>query len=249
MEGRRSTTQRVTVVPRAFAASCRLLAVEVYLEVGTRRAFAGATGWPGWNRSGRDEDRALEALLASAPRYAAAVQGVSPRFVAPASAADLEVVERLGGDATTDFGAPSIPPEADLAPVDRRELVRLQTLLEMAWAALDRAAGAAEGVELTTGPRGGGRVLDAIVAHVIGAETSYVARLAGPRPRIDEADPRASAEMVRIAVQEALTRAVLEGLPETGPRGGAIWSPRYFVRRTAWHALDHAWEIEDRSAT
>jgi hypothetical protein len=239
----------VTVVPRPLAASCRLLAVEVYLEVGTRRVFAGATGWPGWNRSGRDEDLALEALLASAPRFAAAVHGVSPRFVEPVTADDLEIVQRIDGDATTDFGAPSIPPEADLAPVDKRELVLLQTLLERAWTALDRAAVAAEGVELSTGPRGGGRVLDAIVAHVIDAETSYVARLAAPRPRIDEADARASAEMVRTAAQEALSRAVLEGLPETGPRGGAIWSPRYFVRRTAWHALDHAWEIEDRSAT
>jgi hypothetical protein len=25
-----------------------------------------------------------------------------------------------------------------------------------------------------------------------------------------------------------------------------IWPPRYFVRRVAWHVLDHAWEIEDR---
>ena len=56
-------------------------------------------------------------------------------------------------------------------------------------------------------------------------------------------------EEVRTAVQEALTRAVQDGLPEAGPRGGAIWPPRYFVRRTAWHALDHAWEIEDRSGT
>jgi hypothetical protein len=39
---------------------------------------------------------------------------------------------------------------------------------------------------------------------------------------------------------------VAEGLPAAGPRGGKIWSVRYFVRRTAWHALDHAWEIEDR---
>jgi hypothetical protein len=25
------------------------------------------------------------------------------------------------------------------------------------------------------------------------------------------------------------------------------WPVRYAARRTAWHALDHAWEIEDRS--
>jgi hypothetical protein len=28
------------------------------------------------------------------------------------------------------------------------------------------------------------------------------------------------------------------------PKG---WPPRYAARRIAWHALDHAWEIEDRS--
>ena len=31
-----------------------------------------------------------------------------------------------------------------------------------------------------------------------------------------------------------------------GPRGGKRWTPRYFVRRLVWHALDHAWEIQDR---
>ncbi len=30
-------------------------------------------------------------------------------------------------------------------------------------------------------------------------------------------------------------------LPVQGPRGGVIWPPRYFVRRVAWHVLDHAW--------
>jgi hypothetical protein len=223
--------------------------MDVYLEVGNKRVFAGGLQWPGWNRSGRDEERALEALLASAPRYAAVMTHSSPRFDPPASVDDLEVVERLTGDATTDFGAPSIAPEADRRPVDSRELVRLQRLLELSWKALDRAAEAAEGVELATGPRGGGRVLDAIVGHVVGAEVSYLGRLASPRPKIDEADPAAALEEVRTAVQEALTRAVQEGLPEAGPRGGAIWLPRYFVRRTVWHALDHAWEIEDRSPT
>jgi hypothetical protein len=222
--------------------------VDVYLEVGAKRTFAGALDWPGWCRSGRDEERALEALLAAAPRYAAAMKSSSPVFAPPTSPGDLKIVERLEGDSGTDFGAPSIAPEADRRPVDTRELVRLQTLLEMSWVALDRAADAAEGVELTTGPRGGGRVLEAIVGHVVGAEASYLGRLATRSPRVDEADPRASLVEVRTTVQEALSRAVMEGLPEAGPRGGTIWSPRYFVRRTVWHALDHAWEIEDRGA-
>jgi len=247
MHGRGSTTQRDEGGGATVAARADCSPMDVYLEVGTRRVFAGGIEWPGWNRSGRDEERALEALLASAPRYAAAMTHSSPTFDPPGSVDELEVVERLTGDATTDFGAPSIAPEADRRPVDSRELVRLQTLLEMSWKALDRAAEAAEGVELATGPRGGGRVLDAIVGHVVGAEVAYLARLASPRPKIDEADPAVALEPVRTAVQEALTRAVQEGLPEAGPRGGAIWPPRYFVRRTTWHALDHAWEIEDRS--
>ena len=49
------------------------------------------------------------------------------------------------------------------------------------------------------------------------------------------------------AIQAALDSAVRVGLPEKGPRGGAIWPAAYFVRRVAWHVLDHAWELEDRS--
>ena len=48
---------------------------------------------------------------------------------------------------------------------------------------------------------------------------------------------------------EGLEQALAEGIPEKGPRGGARWSARYFVRRAAWHVLDHAWEIEDRSGS
>jgi hypothetical protein len=29
--------------------------------------------------------------------------------------------------------------------------------------------------------------------------------------------------------------------------GEKRWPPRYVARRMAWHLLDHAWEIEDRS--
>jgi hypothetical protein len=220
--------------------------VDVYLEVGTKRTFAGAVEWPGWSRSGRDEGQALATLLRYAPRYAGVTGRSSPVFVPP-SADDLQVVERVAGDATTDFGAPSIPPEADRREVDSRELVRLQALLEMSWEALDRAAESAADRELKRGPRGGGRDLGAIVSHVVAAEASYVRRIAGPSVRVERLEPSDASREVRTTVQEALGRAVLEGLPEAGPRGGAIWPPRYFARRAAWHVLDHAWEIEDRA--
>ena len=48
-------------------------------------------------------------------------------------------------------------------------------------------------------------------------------------------------------VDAAYARARGE-LPDEGPRGGKRWPAPYAIRRSAWHALDHAWEIEDRSA-
>lgn len=218
--------------------------IDVYVESGAKRVFAGAITWLGWSRSGKTEELALEALMAHAPRYAKVVKGFRPAFRIPT---DLRVVERLPGDATTDFGAPSQTPKADRLPVDAKELTRLTKVLQAAWAAFDEAAERARGKKLKTGPRGGGRSLAKIVGHVVGAEGSYVRMIRGKAPEVDERQARAMADAVRGVALEALRRAVTEGLPETGPRGGKIWTPRYFVRRAAWHVLDHAWEIQDRS--
>ena len=219
---------------------------EVYVEVGDKRAFAGAIEWPGWCRTGRREDDALDLLLAYGTRYADVLAGSVRGFTVPRSRADLTVVERLTGDATTDFGAPSVAPAADERPLGTRDLTRLIAILEASWAAFDAIGEAAIGRELRKGPRGGGRELDGIVDHVIGAEISYVAKLAAPRPKMEGRDRRDVATEERAVVRDALSRAAGDGLPEHGPRGGKIWLPRYFVRRAAWHVLDHAWEIEDR---
>ena len=222
--------------------------MDVYVEAGSKRVFAGAIEWPGWCRSGRDESRAHAALVEYGSRYAAAMRGSVKGFSVPV-ASTLTVVERLTGDATTDFGAPSIAPVADTRPVDAAELKRLLAVLGACWDAFDRAVDDAAGRELRKGPRGGGREVDAIVAHVLGAEAMYVTRLAAKGPTLEGRDAREAADEVRDAVRDALRRAVLEGLPSAGPRGGKIWLPRYFVRRAAWHVLDHAWEIEDRSTS
>jgi hypothetical protein len=222
--------------------------IDVYVERGAKRVFAGAIDWPAWCRSGRDEGAALGSLAAYAPRYAAVRNGYAPRFRPPRDADDLRVVQRLRGDATTDFGAPSTTPDGDRRPVSSRQLPRLRGELEACWAALDRAADAAEGEALRTGPRGGGRALDGIRAHVAAAESGYLSRLAARGPKTDGLDPGEALELTHRAVLDALATAVAEGLPAAGPRGGVIWTPRYFVRRAAWHVLDHAWEVEDRSA-
>jgi hypothetical protein len=95
--------------------------------------------------------------------------------------------------------------------------------------------------ELRKGPRGGGRDRDAVAAHVVAAETAYARKL-GVRHRA----PVTAAEIAELRADIAQTLAtarVGEPLVASG------WLPRYAARRIAWHVLDHAWEIEDRSAT
>ena len=218
--------------------------IPTYLEIGAKRAFAGAVEWPGWCRSGRDEAAALVALHDSAPRYARVLRRTRLGFDAPENASALRVVERLDGDATTDFGAPSIAPKADARPLDDAELKRLSSILQAGWRSFDAAVEGAGGATLEKGPRGGGRDLSKIVDHVLDAEGGYLRMLgskvqAGPKQDL--------AERTHAAVLGALEVTAREGPPPPGPRGGKRWLPRYFVRRVAWHVLDHAWEIEDRA--
>ncbi len=225
-----------------------LTRIDVYLEVGKKRTFAGAVDWPGWCRVGRDEASALQALFPYGPRYARVLSAARLGFKAPADASALKVVERLAGDATTDFGAPGIAPSADKRPVDDAELERLQAILKSCWRTFDQAVSAAQGKELRKGPRGGGRDLDKIVEHVLGAEEGYLSRLGDKFKLGPTDDPNERPSLLHQAILDTLGAAARGETPTRGPRGGARWTPRYFVRRSAWHVLDHAWEIQDRAA-
>lgn len=220
--------------------------VEVYLEIGERRTFAGALDWPGWSRSGREEESALQALLAYGSRYAAVLRQPALDFRPPTGLNAFTVVERLEGNATTDFGAPAIAPSFDSAPLDEGELRRLQALLQACWQASDSAARLALGKELRKGARGGGRSVEGILQHVFGAEVGYLAQVGWKFRQEAGNDPGEGVRQARQAILSALAAAARRELPERGPRGGLRWTPRYFARRVAWHTLDHAWEIEDR---
>ena len=100
--------------------------------------------------------------------------------------------------------------------------------------------------ELRKGPRGGGRDLDALLEHVLDAEQAYLGRLAWKFKPNTAPDALAALNQTRQAVQAALAAGMHGDLPIQGPRGGRVWPLRYYIRRSAWHVLDHAWEIEDR---
>jgi hypothetical protein len=83
-----------------------------------------AVGRPGWCRSGREEEAALQALIDYGPRYAQVLEASGAQFQVPIDVADLVVVERHEGNSTTDSGAPAIVLGADRGAVDGIEYER-----------------------------------------------------------------------------------------------------------------------------
>ncbi|HEY3007659.1 MAG TPA: hypothetical protein VGJ63_06270 [Micromonosporaceae bacterium] len=215
------------------------MATRVYLEVGGKRVFACSIDWPGWCRSGKTEELALDALAEYASRYAIVAKQAGVAF--PQGADDaFDVVERVPGSATTDFGAPGAVPKGDAEPMGAAEARRQVRLLRAAWTTFDRTA--AESPErLRKGPRGGGRDRDKMIDHVLGAESAY-ARKVGVKHHQPAIDDRAAIDALREAIAAVLARAS-DGTP-LAPNG---WPARYALRRTAWHVLDHAWEMADRA--
>lgn len=126
------------------------------------------------------------------------------------------------------------------------ELHRLTSILKACWRGFEKAIEAAQGKDLRFGPRGGGRDLERIVNHVLEGNSAYLSRLGWEFKRGEKIETFRSLEQTRITVLKALRFTADQEEPTVGPRGGARWMPRYFVRRVAWHLLDHAWEIEDR---
>jgi hypothetical protein len=205
----------------------------VYLEVGAKRVFAATVDWPGWCRSGRSEEDALDQLAAYAPRYAevAAAAGVPPP-----DADSFTVVERVKGDGTTDFGAPGKVPALDAGPLGADAAGRMADLVAAAWTVFDRIA-ADSPAEMRKGPRGGGRDRDKMIEHVLGAEASY-ARQLGVKHKQPALDDRAAI----MALREAILAALVEQ-----PSEAHRWPVPYAARRIAWHVLDHAWEMQDKA--
>jgi hypothetical protein len=209
----------------------------VVLEVGDKRVFASAADWPGWSRSAKTDEAAIEALVSYAPRYRPVAELAG--FELPASI-EIDVIERNDGSAGTDFGVPSRVTAADTRRVSKAEADRLAAIVEAAWTTFDQvAAGAPE--ELRKGPRGGGRDRDKMVGHVMGADSAYAREIGLKAKELDLGD-REAYESLRAEVLNVLRRPY-DGSPIAGRR----WTARYAAHRIAWHALDHAWEMEDRS--
>jgi hypothetical protein len=209
--------------------------LRVLVEATPKRVYVSALDWPGLARGAKTEDQAIELLLAALPRFERIASVAGDRF--DPTGLEIVVADRVPGDAGTEWGVPSMIVEADRVAVDEHEAGRLASFVEAAWTTLDAVAAAAP-EELRKGPRGGGRDTSRIVAHVNGADGAYATTI-GLRQK---AATREQVEALRAAVLDVLRR------PSDGsPIAGKKWPPRYAARRIAWHAIDHAWEIEDRT--
>lgn len=216
--------------------------LRVLLEIGPKgkRVVAAAMDWPGLERWGRTEDEAIEKLLAYRPRYAPVADRMSlrqqfDREVTP------EILERTPGNSSTDWwGIAHVPSVADGEPLTDDEFARRIGLMRATWAFFDDAAGS-DDTPLEKGPRGGGRERDQIVRHVYASERHNFWRKVGIR---EEDGVRLTVEELA-AHRERYLAAIRAYHAEARP--ARSWPLRFLIRRTAQHAMDHAWEIEDRS--
>jgi hypothetical protein len=223
--------------------------VAVALEIGPkRRVFAHACDWVGWCRAGKDEPTALQALLAAAPRYGLVAARAGIPFALPANLEALVVVERVSGTATTDFGALSTLLANDTMPLDDAQISQLEHLLLAGWATLDDALKAVPAEQHDQKPERG-RAPNALYHHVLEADMLHLSAFGAAFK------PPTPASLDMLFEQEAKVREQFIAHLRAAPRGqpfeprrkqGFDWTPRFAARRAAWHALDHAWEFEDR---
>jgi hypothetical protein len=217
--------------------------VRVMLELGPKgkKVVAVAPDWPGLARGAKSEEAAIERLLAYVPRYApvAKLAGMDAEF---ADIESVDLVERYPGEGSTDFWGISFAfSEIDRRAMSSEELPRELALMRASWAFFDQVRSRVS-PELQKGPRGGGRDRDQIVRHTVHTEQDWAKKLGIP---LGESAARSEEALTthRDAYCEAIRKLHAEGTM------ARTWPLRFLIRHTAFHTLDHAWEMEDKDLT
>ncbi len=204
-----------------------------------KRTVACAIDWPGWSRGAKTEDAALEVLESYRGRYRPVAEraGLEPEFD---SAGDLEIVERIEGTGSTDFWGISFSAGAnEQGPMDNAECERKIALLEASWAFFDDVSHRVS-AEMRKGPRGGGRDRDQIVSHTYGTERDFAKKVGVITPPGVMLTPQ-GLETHRKSYVEAIREYNAEG------NSARTWTLQFLIRHSAFHVLDHAWEMEDKT--
>ena len=214
--------------------------LRVTLEIGAKgkKVAAVAPDWPGLERGAKTGEAALERLQAYLPRYAQVAQlaGMDGEFAAITT---LEIVEHYPGTGSTDFWGISFA----FSSIDRQDfssaaLERELTLMQACWAFFDDVHSRVS-AQMQKGPRGGGRDRDHIVSHTLRVEQEWAEKVGVFTPQgamlLDE-----GLQAYRDAYCNAIRAFHAQG------KMARTWPLRYLIRHTAYHALDHAWEMQDK---
>lgn len=220
------------------------MSVRMMIELGPKgkKSVAYASDWPGWNRGAKTPDKAIEVLESYRQRYRpiAEIAGFDAEFDA---AGPLIEVDRYTGTGSTDFWGISFaasPEERE--GMSEQQLERRLALLQAAWAFFDQVAKRVS-PELKKGPRGGGRDRDQIINHTLGWERTGLAVNVGIKyPEGVLLDPDVLRQY-REDYVEALRKHHAEG-KKAGKSELA-----FLIRHSAFHMLDHAWEMGDKDLT
>ncbi len=218
--------------------------LRVTLEIGPKgkRVVAVAPEWPGLERGAQTAEAALERLHSYLPRYArvAKLAGLESAFVASTI---LDVVEHYAGTGSTDFWGISFAfSDIDQQDMSRDDLDRELTLMGACWAFFDEVR-VRVSAEIRKGPRGGGRDRDRIVRHTLGTEQNLFAAKVGVRTPDGALLTDEGLRAHRGAYLNAIRAFHAAG------KMARTWPLRYLIRHTAYHTLDHAWEMEDKDLT
>ena len=217
--------------------------IQVTLETGPKgkKVVAVAPDWPGLARGAATEQAEIERLRSYIPRYApvAELAGMQAAF---ATIAGVDVVEQYVGTSSTDFWGISFAfSRIDQQPMSEDALERELTLMRACWAFFD-AVRARVSAEMQRGPRGGGRDRNHIVRHTLATEQDWATKL-GVRTLEDAILTHAGLHAHRDAYCAAIRALHSQG------KLARTWPLRYLIRHTAFHTLDHAWEMEDKDLT
>ncbi len=217
--------------------------IRVMLEIGPKdkKVVAVAPDWPGLSRGAKSEEAAIERLLAYLPRYAnvAKLAGMGKEFAANAT---VDVVERYPGVGSTDFWGISFAfSSIDNQEMSIDELDRGLTLVQACWGFFDEVRSRVS-ADMQTGPRGGGRDRDQIVRHTLYTQLDWAKKIGVLTP--PESMPTDEGLKTH---RDAYCAAIREFHAEG--KMARKWPLRFLIRHTAFHTMDHAWEMEDKDLT
>ncbi len=223
--------------------------IRVTLEIGPKRkkVVAVAADWPGLERGATTGEAAIERLLSYVPRYApvAKLAGMEAAFATSTTSTTssaVDVVEHYPGTGSTDFWGISFAISGiDQQALSGEALERELTLMRACWVFFDDVRSRVS-AEMQRGPRGGGRDRDRIVRHTIFTEQDWAKKLG-----VLTAQEAMLTDEGLDAHRDAYCSAIRASHSQN--EMARKWPLRYLIRHTAFHTIDHAWEMEDKDLT